>query len=218
MVPARSFAASLFARTNHGWRLVERVPSRLLWTGSSQLAGKVGPFCFGASRSPVRDPVEPGTPQLLGREHSAMAAPQDRPGDSSSESPSPETSTRRLREESQIDFEIEFLGRILEREPLFVEALRVHADNLAKKGQYGRALQIDRRLVRLAPEDAIVWYNLACSFAMLGMLEPAFSALQKALELGYNATRRLRRDPDLKLLRGDPRFARLLRRFGIVVT
>jgi tetratricopeptide (TPR) repeat protein len=147
-----------------------------------------------------------------------MAAPLDRPGDSSPESPTPETSTRRLREQTQIDFEIEFLGRILEREPLFVEALRVHADNLAAKGQYGRALQIDRRLVRLAPEDPVVWYNLACSFAVLGMIEPAFSALQKSLELGYRTAVRLRRDPDLKSLRRDPRFTRLLRRFGFVVT
>jgi tetratricopeptide (TPR) repeat protein len=146
-----------------------------------------------------------------------MAAPLDRPGDSSSERPTPETSTRRPREQSQIDFELEFLGRILEREPFFVDALRVHANNLAAKGQYGRALQIDRRLVRLVPEDAIVWYNLACSFTVLGMIEPAFSALQKSLELGYHTTTRLRRDPDLKALRRDPRFARLLRRFGFVV-
>jgi tetratricopeptide (TPR) repeat protein len=146
-----------------------------------------------------------------------MAAPLDRPGDSSPEGPTPETSTRRLREQSQIDFELEFLGRILEREPLFVEALRVHANNLAAKGQYGRALQIDRRLVRLAPEDPVVWYNLACSFAVLGMIEPAFSTLQNALELGYRNAGRLRRDPDLKSLRRDPRFARLLRRFGFVV-
>jgi tetratricopeptide (TPR) repeat protein len=146
-----------------------------------------------------------------------MSAPLDRPNDSSSERQSPETSTRRLREQSQIDFELEFLGRILERAPFFVEALRVHADNLAARGHYTRALQIDRRLVRLVPEDAIVWYNLACSFAVLGMIEPAFSALQKSLELGYRATVRLRRDPDLKLLRRDPRFARLLRRFGFVV-
>ena len=146
-----------------------------------------------------------------------MSAPLDRPSDSSSERQTPETSTRRLREQSQIDFELEFLGRILEREPFFVDALRVHANNLAAMGQYGRALQIDRRLTRLVPEDCIVWYNLACSFAVLGMIEPAFSALQKALELGYHATMRLRRDPDLKMLRRDPRFARLLRRFGFVV-
>jgi tetratricopeptide (TPR) repeat protein len=142
-----------------------------------------------------------------------MAAPLDRPGDSSSERPSPEISTRRLREQSQIDFEIEFLSRVLECDPFFVDALRVHANNLAAKGQFARALQIDRRLVRLIPDNAIAWYNLACSYTVLGMVEPAFSALQRSLELGYSFLNRLRRDPDLKALRRDPRFARLLRRF-----
>jgi tetratricopeptide (TPR) repeat protein len=146
-----------------------------------------------------------------------MAAPLDRPGDSSADSPSPETSTRRLREQSQLDFEVEFLGRVLERDPYFVEALRVHGNNLAAKGQYARALQLDRRLVRLIPENAIAWYNLACSYAVLGMIDPAFSALQRALELGYRLTRHLRHDPDLKTLRRDPRFARLLRRFEYLV-
>ena len=143
-----------------------------------------------------------------------MAAPVDRPGESSSERPSPETSTRRLREQSQLDFEIEFLGRLLERDPYFVDALRVQASNLAAKGQYARALQLDRRLVRLTPEDAIAWYNLACSYTVLGMIDPGFFALQRALELGYDYADRLRRDPDLKALRRDPRFDRLLRRFG----
>ena len=63
-----------------------------------------------------------------------MAAPLDRPGDSSSERPSPETSTRRLREQSQIDFEIEFLGRVLERDPFFVDALRVHGEQPGRQG------------------------------------------------------------------------------------
>jgi hypothetical protein len=35
-------------------------------------------------------------------------------------------------------------------------------NNLAAKGQC-RALQLDRRLVRLTPENAIAWYNLACT-------------------------------------------------------
>jgi tetratricopeptide (TPR) repeat protein len=146
-----------------------------------------------------------------------MAVPQNRPGDSSSDLPTPETSTRRLREQSQIEFEIDFLGRVLERDPFYVDALRVHATNLAAKGQFGRALQIDRRLVRLIPDDAIAWYNLACSYAVLGMIDPAFAALQRSLELGYHYLNRLRRDPDLKALRRDPRFAHLLRRFEFML-
>jgi tetratricopeptide (TPR) repeat protein len=146
-----------------------------------------------------------------------MATPMDRPGDSFSDRPSPEISTRRLREQSQIDFEIDFLSRVLERDPFYVDALRVQANNLAAKGQFARALQIDRRLVRLVPDNAIEWYNLACSYTVLGMVEPAFSALQRSLELGYSFIARLRRDPDLKVLRRDPRFARLLRRFDLLV-
>jgi Flp pilus assembly protein TadD len=89
----------------------------------------------------------------------------------------------------------------------------VHANNLAAKGLYARALQMDRRLVRLLPDRAIPWYNLACSFAVLGMTDPAVAALQRALELGYRHLDHLRRDPDLKSLRHDPRFIRLLRKF-----
>jgi tetratricopeptide (TPR) repeat protein len=118
-----------------------------------------------------------------------------------------------LREQSQLDFELEFLGQILERDPLYADALRVHGNNLAAKGEYTRALQIDRRLVRLLPERPIPWYNLACSYAVLGMVDPAFASLQRALELGYRHIAHLRRDPDLKALRRDPRFVRLLRRF-----
>jgi tetratricopeptide (TPR) repeat protein len=141
-----------------------------------------------------------------------MAAHQDRSGEPSSEGPAPETTTRRLREQSQLDFELEFLGRVLDRDPFFADALRVHGNNLAAKGLYARALQVDRRLVRLQPDRPIPWYNLSCSYAVLGMIDPAFSALQRALELGYRQYGDPRRDPDLKSLRRDPRFARLLRR------
>ncbi len=132
--------------------------------------------------------------------------PADRPG--------PEVSARRLREQSQIDFELDFFGRLLERDPCYPAALRAHAGNLARRGESTRALQLDRRLVRLQPDRPIPWYNLSCSYAVLGMLDPAFAALHKAIELGYRHLRHVLRDPDLKGLRRDPRFARLVRRMG----
>jgi Flp pilus assembly protein TadD len=134
-----------------------------------------------------------------------MAAAEDHPADR-------ETSTRRLREQSQLDFELEFLGTLLDRDPDYVAALRVHAHNLAARGQFARALQMHRRLVRLQPDRPIPWYNLACSYAVLGMTEPAFAALQRAIDQGYRWLDHMARDADLKSLRRDPRFARLLRR------
>ena len=138
-----------------------------------------------------------------------MATSSDRPDDLQPDGR--DITTRRLREQSQLDFELEFFGKILERDPFHTEVLGVHAGNLAAKGQYNRALSLDRRLVRLQPERAIPWYNLACSYAVLGLTEPAFSALERALELGYHHLNHAKRDPDLKSLRDDPRFARLLR-------
>jgi tetratricopeptide (TPR) repeat protein len=140
-----------------------------------------------------------------------MAASPDHPGDFSPEGAMPDVTVRRLREQSQRDFELEFLGRVLERDPLYADTLRVHADNLAARGHYVRALQVDRRLVRLLPDRPIPWYNLACTYAVLGLEGPAFEALQRAVDLGYNHFQHLRRDPDLKSLRRDPRFPRLFR-------
>jgi len=64
----------------------------------------------------------------------------------------------------------------------------------------------------LLPERPIPWYNLACSFSVLGLVDAAFAALQRSLELGYPRLDHVFRDPDLKSLRRDPRFGRLLRR------
>jgi tetratricopeptide (TPR) repeat protein len=124
----------------------------------------------------------------------------------------PETSTRRRREQSQLDFELDLFSRILDRDPCFEDVLRAHAGNLASRGLYARALQYDRRLVRLQPERPIPWYNLACSYSLLGMIEPGLTALQKAIELGYPEIDRALRDPDLIALRRDSRFARVIRR------
>lgn len=142
-----------------------------------------------------------------------MASDDERPAEGRRPAPRPETSRpRRQGEPSQLDFELEFFGRILDRDPLHLGALKAQAHNLARRGHYGRALQLDRRLVRLLPERPVPWYNLACSYAVLGLVEPAFLALQRAVDLGYRHVRHLCRDPDLKALRSDPRFARLLRR------
>ena len=141
-----------------------------------------------------------------------MSAAYDRP-EESHDSAIPETSRRRHRELSQLEFELDFLGRVLERDPLYADALKVHADNLAAKGYYNRALQADLQLVRIRPDRPIPWYNLACSYALLGMVDRAFESLERALRLGYGHIHHLRRDPDLKSLRRDPRFARLLRRY-----
>ncbi len=141
-----------------------------------------------------------------------MATSPDRRNDSDHETPEAGLGKRGRKNLGQIDFELDFLGRILERSPFHVDVLRVHASNLAARGLHHRALQMDRRLVRLLPDRSIPRYNLACTYAVLGMTENAVSTLFRAVELGYSDLRRIVRDPDLKSLRLDPRYLRLVER------
>src|SRR5437868_5300211 len=127
----------------------------------------------------------------------------------------PPASGGRLRQadQNQLDFEIEFFGRILERYPGYVDVLRVQGNNLTLKGRYGEGLQIDKRLVQLRPADALAHYNLACSYALLKRPEQAIKMLRRAVELGYRDFRYLREDHDLDSIRHDPRFRQLLREY-----
>src|SRR5947209_6417149 len=123
------------------------------------------------------------------------------------------TALVRLADRNQLDFELEFYGRILERYPEYVDVLRVQGNNLTLKGRYAEGLQIDKRLVKLRPTDALAHYNLACSFALLKRTEHSIRTLRKAVELGYRDFRYLKEDRDLDAIRHDPRFRQILREY-----
>jgi tetratricopeptide (TPR) repeat protein len=114
----------------------------------------------------------------------------------------------------QIDFDLGFFGRILERSPDYLDVLRCQGELLTRDGRHPEALDVDRRLVALLPGDSIVRYNLACSLALLGDVAEALRTLRAALELGYDDLEHLEADPDLDVLRDEPVYAELLREFG----
>lgn len=119
----------------------------------------------------------------------------------------------RLAQQSQIDFDIQFFDRILDRSPDFVDVLRCQGELLTRKGLHERALEIDQRLCSLRPADEVVQYNLACSLAQLGRRGAALGALRRALELGYRDFDHLAADKDLAGLHDDPAFQALVREF-----
>jgi tetratricopeptide (TPR) repeat protein len=119
----------------------------------------------------------------------------------------------RLTDQSQLDFELDFYSGILQRQPDYVDVLRVMGNLLTLKGRYTDGLQIDRRLVQLRPHDALAHYNLACSFALLKRPDQALKTLRKAIELGYRDFRYMREDRDLDSIRHDPRFRQLMREY-----
>jgi tetratricopeptide (TPR) repeat protein len=137
-------------------------------------------------------------------------------GKHSNEGPEPTSTSSpqvRLVDQSQLDFELEFFGRILERLPDYVDVLRVMGNYLTLKGRYAQGLVIDKRLVQLRPRDPLAHYNLACSYALLKRPEQALRTLRQAIELGYRDFRYMREDHDLDSIRHDPRFRQLLREY-----
>jgi tetratricopeptide (TPR) repeat protein len=140
-------------------------------------------------------------------------ANQGKPSFEGSESTSTSKALVRSSDQSQLDFEIEFFGRILERHPAYVDVLRVQGNNLTLKGRYAEGLQIDKRLIQLRPGDALAHYNLACSYALLKRPDQAIKTLRRAVELGYRDFRYMREDHDLDSIRHDPRFRQLLREY-----
>ena len=140
-------------------------------------------------------------------------ANQGKPSFEGSESTSTGKALVRTSDQSQLDFEIEFFGRILEQHSDYVDVLRVQGNNLTLKGRYVEGLQIDRRLIQLRPGDPLAHYNLACSYALLKRTDQAIKTLRRAIELGYHDFRYMREDHDLDTIRHDPRFRQLLREF-----
>jgi tetratricopeptide (TPR) repeat protein len=137
-------------------------------------------------------------------------------GKYSNEGPEPtSTSTplARLADQSQLDFEIDFFGGILERNTDYVDVLRVMGNNLTLKGRFKQGMVIDRKLVQLRPRDPLAHYNLACSYALLKQPDLAIRTLRTAIELGYRDFRYMREDHDLDSIRHDPRFRQLMREY-----
>lgn len=120
--------------------------------------------------------------------------------------------TRESEAASQARFEIEFLQRILDRNPNYVDVLRRQGELLSRCGMPRRALEVDKRLVSLRPTDGLAHYNLACSLALLDNRREALEELRMAVEYGYDDLEHLEIDRDLDCLRGEPGYDAILRK------
>jgi hypothetical protein len=140
-------------------------------------------------------------------------AQQGKQSNEGSEPLSPSQATGRATDQSQLDFELEFFGSVLAGYPDYVDVLRVMGNLLTLKGRFVEGMNVDKRLTRLRPNDALAHYNLACSFALLKRNEQCIKTLRRAIELGYRDFRYMREDHDLDAVRHDPRFRQLMREF-----
>lgn len=108
--------------------------------------------------------------------------------------------------EDNMDFEVRFYEKILERKPDFIEALMALGDIYTKQGRYEDGLKVDQRLAVLRPDDDTVFYNLACSYSLVNNVDEALVSIKRAVDCGYDNFDYLERDNDLDNLRRDKRF------------
>lgn len=111
--------------------------------------------------------------------------------------------------------ELRFLESLKESLPGDDSVLRALGDLYTRTGRFDDGYAIDLELTRLAPDDPVIWYNLACSQALLKKKSEAFESLDRAVDLGYSDDGHMREDSDLEFLRDDPRFEGLILRMTV---
>jgi Flp pilus assembly protein TadD len=107
-------------------------------------------------------------------------------------------------------FEINFYEAVHRRCPRYTEVIELLGGLYTKTGRIADGLKMDRKLVRLQPDNATARYNLACSLALSDRPVDALAALREAVALGYADYEWMRQDPDLKAIAHDPAFLELM--------
>lgn len=110
--------------------------------------------------------------------------------------------------------ETAFLESLARRCPQDVDVLKTLGDLYTRGGCYEDGLKIDQELTRLCSREPLVWYNLACSYALLDRTDEALASLERAIAMGYRDLRYIREDQDLISLKKDRRFDVLLQRLA----
>jgi non-specific serine/threonine protein kinase len=106
--------------------------------------------------------------------------------------------------------QLQVMERHLERVPEDVRARILIANIHAKFGQEQQCRRELDMALALRPNDPIVLYNAACSYALLNKKVEALALLRKATECGYAILEWAARDPDLACLHGAPEFQKLV--------
>jgi hypothetical protein len=103
-------------------------------------------------------------------------------------------------------FELGFFESVLRHDPGCTEVIEILGGIYTKVGRIADGLRMDRKLVRLQPDNPTAHYNLACSLALSRRNSDALRALRRAVVLGYRDLEWMSQDPDLQGLKDNPGF------------
>ena len=107
-------------------------------------------------------------------------------------------------------FDIAFYESILKREPAYTDVIELLGGLYTKTGRIADGLKMDRKLVKLQPDNSTAHYNLACSLALSKRKADALRALHEAVSRGYTDYDWMSQDSDLDSLHSSAGFKALL--------
>ena len=80
------------------------------------------------------------------------------------------------------------------------------------RGDIASAEKLCRQLIAEVPFAPTGYYDLACVHALQGNRDDAFRQIEEAVAHGFDNVEHLKSDPDLTILRSDPRFAEIVKK------
>jgi adenylate cyclase len=104
------------------------------------------------------------------------------------------------------------IQQALDVNPHDARARYMGAANFATMGDRAKAIEWADLALRSSSDEPMVYYNAACTFAVLDENQRALELLERAVELGWGDRTWMESDSDLKTLRNNPRFCALLAR------
>jgi tetratricopeptide (TPR) repeat protein len=107
-------------------------------------------------------------------------------------------------------FHQDFLEKIFQKLKSNERILQTLSQHYILTGNISKSLQIDRKILKLHPDDPIAHYNFACDLALKKKAKEACEALSKAIQLGYCDWQWIREDVDFDGIRHLDCFRQLL--------
>ena len=101
---------------------------------------------------------------------------------------------------------LKLIDERLNLNPDDARATNLGATTVAKMGERDKAVEYIRRSLAIDPDDSGMLYNIACSYALIGMTDEALISLETAVDRGFGHKEWLEHDSDLDSIRNTPRF------------
>ena len=108
------------------------------------------------------------------------------------------------------EFEIGFFESVFRRDPRNIEVIEILGELYTRSERFSEGLKLDRKLVRLKPDNPTAHYNLACSLTLLERKAEAVRSLKEAIDKGYSDFAWMMKDSDLSGLHDYTKFKQLL--------